>query len=71
MKTTVTIRPEQARYVIGLKNAAQAAADTYTAALNAAVAGLLSGKSRIVSIADDGVVTFDVPEEERDGDPDA
>lgn len=64
MKTTVQIRPEQARYVMSLKNKADAAAETYEAALRAAVAGLVNGKASIESIADDGTITLDVPEEE-------
>lgn len=61
---TVQIRPEQARYVVGLKSKADAAAQAYEAALHAAVAGLVDGQARIESIADDGTVTLDVPEEE-------
>ena len=64
MKQTVQIRPEQARYVIAKKNAADAAVAEYMTALNASIAGLIEDKNaKVQTIADDGTVTLTVPDE--------
>lgn len=66
MRTTVSVRPEQARYLIELKRQAEQAYALYVAALTAATKGLVNGKGRIETIADDGTVTVILPNGEDD-----